>query len=99
MFFLNSIRSKLSCVGILCCFAFAVRSEAMGQQRTLHTQDAYTNGHAAYLTSSDIIKLRLLKAPIAVPTYIPIGFKLENVICEGEELGDFWSVEYVLKYS
>src|SRR5262249_943687 len=100
MLFPNSIRSKLSCVGILCCFAFAVRSEAMGQQRILHTQGAYTNGHAAYLTSSDIIKLRLIKAPVAVPTYVPAGYKLESVTCDAkEELGNFWSVEYTLKYS
>ena len=88
--------SKRLFLWLLCLFIIA---EIRGQSGQVHAQGPYTDGQDAYLTSSDINKLRALKAPIAVPTYIPIGFKLENIICEGEELGDFWSVEYVLKYS
>jgi len=36
-------------------------------------QGAYTAGKAAQLKASDIRKLKALRAPIAVPTYIPAG--------------------------
>jgi hypothetical protein len=61
-------------------------------------QNAYTDGQAAQLKASDIKKLKALRAPIAVPTYVPAGYKLKEVGSRVEKLGNFWSVDYGLTY-
>jgi hypothetical protein len=41
--------------------------------------DEYTDGQAALLTAANIKSLSALKAAVAVPTYVPAGFKLKKV--------------------
>lgn len=52
-------------------------------------QDPYTNGQSGQLKASDVKKLKGLKAPIAVPTYIPAGFRLKEVRATRQKDGAF----------
>jgi hypothetical protein len=61
-------------------------------------QGAYTDGKAAQLKASDIKKLKALRAPIAVPTYVPAGYKLKDAGGRVQMIGKFWSVDYWVTY-
>lgn len=62
------------------------------------TDGAFTDGRAAQLDAAQVAKLKALKAPIAVPTFVPDGYALKDVIVQGEKSGGFWIVEYSLEY-
>lgn len=62
---------------ILRVFVFAVASLAA---LSINAQiGAYTDGKAGGLSSSQIAELKKLNAAIAIPTYLPKGFKLKDV--------------------
>jgi hypothetical protein len=75
----------------LCLLGFFLTTEAAAQ-------GAYTDGKAAQLKASDIKKLKALRAPLAVPTYVPAGYRLKSAGGKVEKIGDFWSVDYGLTY-
>ncbi|HEX4951260.1 MAG TPA: hypothetical protein VFZ34_31675 [Blastocatellia bacterium] len=58
---------------------------------------AYTDGQSAQLTEARKTKLFKLKTAIAVPTYIPAGFQLEDVTTETEPSAP-GVCSYFLKY-
>jgi hypothetical protein len=70
----------------------------LGLFLTAAAQGAYTDGKAAQLKASDIKRLKALRAPIAVPTYVPAGYKLKDAGGRVEMIGKFWSVDYGLTY-
>jgi hypothetical protein len=61
-------------------------------------QGAYTDGKAAQLKDADIKKLKALRAPIAVPTYLPAGYNLKTADGKSESIEKFWIVDYGLTY-
>ncbi len=75
----------------LCLLGFFLTAEA-------NAQSAYTDGTTAQLKASHIKKLKALRAPIAVPTYIPAGYKLKDAGGRVEKAGKFWSVDYGVTY-
>lgn len=75
----------------LCLLGLFLTSEAAAQS-------PYTDGKAAQLKASDVRKLKALRAPIAVPTYVPAGYKLKNAGGRVEMIEKFWSVDYGLTY-
>jgi hypothetical protein len=77
-----------------------LRLTALGLFLTVEVaaQGAYTDGKAAQLKASDIKKLKALRAPIAVPTYVPAGYKLKDAGGRVEMIGKFWSVDYWVTY-
>ena len=79
---------QLTAIGF-CCFVLTAEGAVQG---------AYTDGKAAQLKAVDINKLKALRAPIAVPTYIPTGYKLKGAGGRTEKLGQMWSVDYELTY-
>lgn len=66
--------------------------------RVVGGESAYTDGQAAQLKASDVKTLKELKAPIAVPTYVPQGFTLTSVTAQSESSDGFVSVDYSLEY-
>ena len=58
---------------------------------------AYTDGQAAQLSETHKAKLLKLKTAIAVPTYVPSGFQLEDVTTETEPSAP-GVCSYFLKY-
>ena len=75
----------------LCLFGLVLTVETVAQ-------GAYTDGKAAQLNASQSKKLKSLRTPIAVPTYVPAGYKLKDVKGKVEKLPNFWSVDYFLTY-
>ncbi len=59
---------------------------------------AYSDGNAAQLSDKDKAKLLKLKTAIAVPTYIPAGFQLDNVSVETQPSAP-GVYSYFLKYN
>ena len=53
--------------------------------QTVDQADPYTNGQAALLSTANIKSLTALKAAIAVPTYVPAGYKLKKVWIQAPE--------------
>lgn len=68
---------------------FAVQGKAQG---------AYSDGNSAQLSDTQKTKLLALKAPVAVPTYVPNGFVLKNVTAERNKESNFYIVNYSLEY-
>lgn len=58
-------------------------------------QSAFSDGSSTQLNQEQIGKLLALKVPIAVPTYIPQGFTLNNVTASRENE----IVDYTLEYA
>lgn len=75
----------------LCMFGLVLTVEAVAQS-------AYTDGKAAQLNASRIKKLKSLRTPIAVPIYVPAGYRLKDAERYVERSGGFWSVDYTLTY-
>lgn len=65
---------------------------------TFAQSPAYTDGQTAQLTEAHKSKLFKLKTVIAVPTYVPAGFHLEDVTTETEPSAP-GVCSYFLKYS
>jgi hypothetical protein len=63
-------------------------------------QSPYTDGRAAQLNAAQIRRLKALRAPIAVPTYIPAGYRLTSAdgTTEKPKAMTLWIVDYSLKY-
>jgi hypothetical protein len=61
-------------------------------------QGAYADGKTAQLKASQIKRLKALRAPIAVPTYVPAGYRLKDAGGRVEMIGKFWSVDYWVTY-
>jgi len=88
---MNLKRNKFLQLTTLCWLGFFLTAEAAAQ-------GAYTDGKAAQLKASDIKKLKALRAPIAVPTYVPAGYKLKDAGGRVQMIGKFWSVDYWVTY-
>lgn len=88
----NLKANRLLPLAAVCLLGTMLTSEAAAQ-------GAYTNGQAGQLKASEVRKLKALHAaPIAVPTYVPAGYKLKHVSSRADDIGDFWSIEYGLIY-
>lgn len=68
---------------------FAIQAKAQG---------AYSDGNAAQLSDTQKQKLLALKAPVAVPTYVPNGFVLKNVTANRTKESNFYLIDYSLEY-
>ena len=75
----------------LCLFGLVLTVEAVAQ-------GAYTDGKTAQLNASQIKRLKSMRAPIAVPTYVPAGYKLKDAAGYVEKSPGYWSVDYTLTY-
>src|SRR5439155_21281630 len=53
--------------------------------QTVDQTDPYTDGQAALLSTANIKSLTALKAAIAVPTFVPAGYKLKKVWIQAPE--------------
>lgn len=56
--------------------------------------NAFAKGSAAALNDKQIARLLGLKVPIAIPTYIPNGFRLEEVHVEKTQYSNDYSIKY-----
>jgi hypothetical protein len=88
---MNLNRNNLLWLTALCLLGFFLTAEAAAQ-------GAYSDGKAAHLKASDVKKLKALRAPIAVPTYVPAGYKLKGAGGRTEKIGKYWSVDYGITY-
>lgn len=71
---------------------------ALFSATTLNAQSgAYTDGKAAGLSAEHLADLKKLNAAIALPTYLPKGFKLEKVVIEEPPAPDI--IGYTVTYS
>ncbi len=61
---------------LVCASASAARQRAGGPAA------AYVDGSVARLTPAHVAKLRRLNAPVAIPTYVPVGFRVTRVVAK-----------------
>lgn len=83
--------NKLLPFAVLCLHTLFLTTEAA-------TQGAYTDGQPAQLKALHIKKLKNLKVPIAVPTYIPAGYRLKEVLAKRYKEGNVLIVDYGISY-
>lgn len=75
-------------------------SSACAQRGQARLPGAYVGGGAAKLTDAHIRKLLRLKAPVAVPTYIPGGFRIAGVSArrDTKTSPDYPIIDYAISY-
>lgn len=96
----KAIRFILSLsLSLMFCAPPALAQGRAAQANRAAASSAYTNGRAAQLNAGQITRLLALRAPIAVPTYLPPGFVLRDVEAEREESRqDGAIINYSLRY-
>jgi hypothetical protein len=68
-----------------CLILFSLVVFAVGVAAASAQSDDYTDGQAAQLSAANIKSLGVLKAAVALPTYLPAGYKLKKVTIQKPE--------------
>lgn len=89
---MNRTNLAILCLSII-LIGFNHLEVASGQTLTKN-RIAYAKGSAAALTDKQVDRLLALRVPIAIPTYIPVGFRLEDFKAEKTQYSHDYSLEY-----
>lgn len=101
---LSSSRLIIAPAFALCCGCLLITSPVNGQTAVATTaaaRSAYAAGSAAQLNARQTQRLRRLRSPIAIPTYIPPGFRLREVTSDRDTktVKNFAIINYTIEYA
>ncbi|HEX8474699.1 MAG TPA: hypothetical protein VF666_11745 [Pyrinomonadaceae bacterium] len=93
---LNQLRLYVFLAAALASFAVP----CVAQNRQAQRNDAYVDGSAAKLNRTHVRKLHSLRAPIAIPTYVPAGFRIAEVTTKRDTTTarNFTIIDYAISY-
>lgn len=79
---------------LLLLFSFFICSISQPAYALAKDPKAFTQGILAALNDKQVDKLLALRIPVAVPTYIPAGFQIDEVVVEKDQ----YTTGYTLTY-
>lgn len=76
-------------------------SPARARRAQARRADAYVRGDAAKLSNAHVRKLLTLRTPIAVPTYVPDGFRVSDVTAKRDTktIPNYPIIDYAITYT